>query len=180
MLFLLCLCCWLLSACAVSVYDFEALEIGHSTATSLREFEGKPMLIANVASYCGFTDSGYSDLINLHRKFGDELSILAFPCNQFGQQEPGSAEEIMEFAQGKGVDFHLFERMDVNGPDAHPLYVWLREQSGNRKIEWNFVYFLISRKGKVVHRFKAGADLRDRDNYRIIRREVEGEMRGEL
>ena len=116
------------------------------------------LLIVNVASQCGFTPQ-YEGLEALHRKYADKgVEVLGFPCNQFGKQEPGSAEEIKNFCSlNYDVTFPLFAKIDVNGPNAHPLYDFLTREKGGgimgRAIKWNFTKFLIGRDGQVLERF---------------------------
>ncbi len=124
----------------------------------LSDYKGKVLLIVNVASKCGFTPQ-YEGLEKLYRKFKDKgFEILAFPCNQFGNQEPGTNEEIKNFCSTKyNVTFRLFDKIDVNGPNAHPLYKFLKEAKpglmGSKDIKWNFTKFLIDRNGNVVERY---------------------------
>jgi glutathione peroxidase len=123
----------------------------------LSEYGGKVVLVVNTASKCGFTPQ-YEGLEKLYEQFKDDgLVVLGFPCNQFGHQEPGGADEIGEFCQlNYGVSFPMFEKIDVNGDDAHPLFEWLRtEKSGvlGDKIKWNFTKFLIGRDGTVLKRY---------------------------
>lgn len=127
--------------------------------TSLDEFKGKALLVVNVASRCGFTPQ-YKDLQQLHERFGEQgLAVLGFPCNQFGGQEPGTQEEIKEFCSlTYEVAFPMFEKIDVNGEDRHPLFAELTSQpdadgkAGD--VMWNFEKFLVSRDGEVVGRFR--------------------------
>jgi glutathione peroxidase len=139
------------------VYDFEAQRLS-GTAGSLDEFRGQVLLIVNTASECGFTPQ-YAGLEQLYREYHPRgFSVLGFPCNQFGQQEPGSAEEIAEFCDTKyGVNFPIFAKIEVNGRGAHPLFRWLKSEApgilGTRRIKWNFTKFLIARDGRVVKRF---------------------------
>ena len=140
-----------------SVYDFTARDID-GKERSLSEYRGKVLLIVNTASQCGFTYQ-YKGLETLHRKYADKgVEVLGFPCNQFGQQEPGDANEIKNFCSlNYDVTFPLFAKIDVNGPNAHPLYEHLTKQKGGglmgRKIKWNFTKFLIGRDGEVLARF---------------------------
>ena len=118
---------------------------------------GKVLLIVNVASKCGFTPQ-YEGLEALYRKYADRgFEVLGFPCNQFGAQEAGSAEEIASFCTlNYAVDFPMFGKIEVNGPDADPLYKWLKHAtpgSADRDIEWNFAKFLVGRDGQPVQRF---------------------------
>ncbi|MFN3307276.1 MAG: glutathione peroxidase [Candidatus Kapaibacteriota bacterium] len=125
---------------------------------NLSEFKGKVLLIVNVASKCGFTPQ-YEGLEKLYRKFKNRgFEILAFPCNQFGNQEPGSNEEIKNFCTTNyNVTFRLFDKIDVNGPNAHPLYKFLKDSKpglmGSKDIKWNFTKFLIDKNGYVIDRF---------------------------
>ncbi|HET7682984.1 MAG TPA: glutathione peroxidase [Marmoricola sp.] len=136
--------------------DFSATTID-GRDQSLSEYDGKVALVVNTASKCGFTPQ-YEGLEALYEKYADEgLVVLGFPCNQFGAQEPGSEDEISGFCEKNyGVTFPMFAKVDVNGPDAHPLYDWLRSEQGGllgEKIKWNFTKFLIGRDGKVVKRY---------------------------
>ncbi len=125
---------------------------------NLEACKGKVVLVANTASRCGLTPQ-YAGLEALYRQFGDKgFVVLGFPCNQFGAQEPGSAEEIGAFCQTHyDVSFPLFARVEVNGANAHPLYQWLKKASagaaGPEDIEWNFAKFLVSRDGKLIRRY---------------------------
>ena len=139
-----------------SIYDFNATSFAGED-TPLRRFEGKVLLIVNTASACGFTPQ-YKGLEALQQKFGARgFSVLGFPCNQFGRQEPGSAAQIGEFCSSNyAVTFPMFDKIEVNGDDAHPLYQYLkREKTGllGSAIKWNFTKFLIDRSGKVVGRY---------------------------
>ena len=139
------------------VYDFEA-NLLNGDPVKLGEYRGKTLLIVNTASQCGFTPQ-YSGLEKLYDKFKARgLEILGFPCNQFGKQEPGSSEEIAEFCSvNYGVTFPIFEKIDVNGKGAHPLYRYLKSEArgvlGSEPIKWNFTKFLVNREGKVVERY---------------------------
>ncbi len=139
-----------------STYDFTAQSLS-GEQVPLKRFEGQVLLIVNTASACGFTPQ-YRGLEALQRAYGPRgFSVLGFPCNQFGHQEPGSAKEIAEFcASNYDVSFPMFAKIDVNGSNAHPLYAYLkREKSGllGASIKWNFTKFLVDREGKVVGRF---------------------------
>jgi glutathione peroxidase len=129
---------------------------------NLQDYAGKVLLIVNVASNCGFT-SQYRDLQNLYSEYQAKgLVILGFPCNQFGAQEPGSAEQIQNFCSTNyGVTFPMFEKTDVNGDGSHPLYLYLKDQApgilGTTGIKWNFTKFLVSKDGQSITRF-ASAD----------------------
>ena len=138
-----------------SVYDFSAKSLAGEDVP-LKRFEGKVLLIVNTASACGFTPQ-YKGLQALQEAHGPRgFSVLCFPCNQFGRQEPGNAAGIKDFCESNyAVSFPMFDKIDVNGSDAHPLYQYLRrEKSGllGSSIKWNFTKFLIDRSGKVVGR----------------------------
>lgn len=128
------------------------------TSYPLAQLAGKVILVVNVASRCGFTPQ-YEGLEALYRELGPEgLEILGFPCNQFGQQEPGDAEEIARFCSlDYPVTFPIMAKCDVNGEQAHPLYQWLKKEKpgllGLENVKWNFTKFLIDRDGNVVERF---------------------------
>ena len=140
-----------------SVYDFTATAIDGGERP-LDAFRGQALLIVNTASRCGFTGQ-YAGLEALHKRFADKpFQVLGFPCNQFGQQEPGKAAEIASFCSTTyGVDFPMFDKIEVNGPNRHPLYDWLTSQKkgflGSREIKWNFTKFLTDREGRVVARY---------------------------
>lgn len=137
--------------------DFSANRLDR-TPQALSAFAGQVVLIVNVASQCGFTLQ-YEGLEALYQQYKDRgLVILGFPCNQFGAQEPGSSDEIAQFcALNFGVSFPMFERIEVNGDAAHPLFDWLTAAApgvlGTGAIKWNFTKFLLGRDGKVVDRF---------------------------
>ena len=139
-----------------SIYDFSATSLAGED-TPLKRFEGKVLLIVNTASACGFTPQ-YKGLEVLQQKYAARgFSVLGFPCNQFGRQEPGSAAEIGQFCSSNyAVSFPMFDKIDVNGDGAHPLYQYLKgEKAGllGSSIKWNFTKFLINRSGKVVGRY---------------------------
>ena len=140
-----------------SIYDFEAQQIGGRTVP-LAQFRGQPLLIVNTASACGFTPQ-FAGLEELHKIYGPRgLAVLGFPCNQFGSQDPGSNEEIASFCQlNYGVSFPMMEKIDVNGPQAHPLYRWLTSEApgllGSKAIKWNFTKFLVGKDGQVIRRY---------------------------
>ena len=128
---------------------------------SLATHAGKVVLIVNTASQCGFTPQ-YAGLEALWRDYGARgLEVIAFPCNQFGGQEPGSAAEIAQFCQVNfGLSFPVMGKVEVNGPGAPPLWQWLKDQArgilGTRQVKWNFTKFLVDRQGRVVSRFGPG------------------------
>jgi len=140
-----------------NIYDFTANSLD-GKPVSLRDYSGKVLLIVNTASKCGFTPQ-YEGLEALYQNYRERgLAVLGFPCNQFGAQEPGTADEIGSFCQKNyGVSFPLFEKIDVNGDAAHPLYRWLKSSAkgllGSEAIKWNFTKFLVDRQGNVIDRF---------------------------
>ena len=142
---------------AVTIADFSA-RLPDSTEVDLADKLGKVLLVVNTASRCGFTPQ-YAGLEALHRKFGAQgFEVIAFPCNQFGAQEPGNAEEIANFCSlTYDVSFPLMAKIDVNGSGATPLFHWLKKEApglmGSKSIKWNFTKFLIGRDGKVVRRY---------------------------
>ncbi|MGE3759907.1 MAG: glutathione peroxidase [Pseudobdellovibrionaceae bacterium] len=148
-----------------TVYDFTAKTIGGKNV-KLSEFKGKVLLIVNVASHCGFTPQ-YTGLEDLYRKYQSRgLEILGFPCNQFGGQEPGSEDEIKSYCETNfGVSFPLFAKIEVNGPNADPLYEYLKSEKkgllGTKAVKWNFTKFLVDRQGLVVKRYSPRAKPED-------------------
>lgn len=156
----------------MSVYDY-AVDSIRGDKVPLENYKGKPMLIVNTASKCGFTPQ-FAGLQDLYDEFKDhDFEILGFPSNQFGQQDPGSNEEISEFCQlNYGVTFPMFEKLEVKGSSAHPLFQYLSKEApgilGSKAIKWNFTKFLIDRNGKPVKRYspqttpdKIQADIRE-------------------
>lgn len=148
------------SAAASTIYKFKANTI-EGKEVSLEAYKGHVCIIVNVASKCGHTAVHYKELVQLHQKYAEEkgLKILAFPCNQFGKQEPGDKDKICEFVKKKNVEFDVFEKIEVNGESAHPLWLFLCREIGGpkgEKIDWNFTKFLVDKEGKVVGRFKPG------------------------
>ena len=138
-----------------SIYDFTAKSL-QGEDVSLKRFAGQVLLIVNTASACGFTPQ-YKGLEKLQQAYGPRgFSVLGFPCNQFGRQEPGNAAQIQQFCTSNyAVSFPMFDKIDVNGDHAHPLYQYLKgAKSGllGPSIKWNFTKFLIDRSGKVVAR----------------------------
>jgi len=140
-----------------TAYDFTATDIDGQTR-ALREFQGKALLIVNVASKCGFTPQ-YTGLEKLQRDYAARgFDVLGFPCDQFGHQEPGDEAEIKNFCSlTYDVSFPMFAKIDVNGDAAHPLWKWLKEEKGGflgiDAIKWNFSKFLIGRDGQVLKRY---------------------------
>ena len=140
-----------------TIDDFEALTID-GQLVPLRQYKGQVMLIVNTASACGFTPQ-FEGLEKLHKTYGPQgLVVLGFPCNQFGAQDSGSNAEIAGFCQmNYGVSFPMMAKINVNGPQAHPLYRWLEAEApgllGSKSIKWNFTKFLVGRDGKVLKRY---------------------------
>jgi len=140
-----------------SLYELSAKTID-GKAQSLGAYRGKALLIVNVASKCGFTPQ-YAGLEALHRKLGPKgLAVLGFPCDQFGHQEPGDEAEIKKFCTlNYDVSFPMFAKIDVNGPNTHPVYQALKQAApgvlGTEAIKWNFTKFLVDRQGQVVRRY---------------------------
>jgi glutathione peroxidase len=170
----------------MSIYEFKALTRS-GEEVSLSDYEGKVLLIVNSATQCGFTPQ-YDNLQDLYEKYKDEgFVVLDFPCNQFGNQAPGSNDEIYSFCDANyGVTFPIFSKIEVNGDNAHPLYKYLKSEKGfegidmshpiapklvphlesmdpdyanNANIKWNFTKFLVDRKGNVVERFEPTEDM---------------------
>ncbi|UYO43363.1 glutathione peroxidase [Rhodopseudomonas palustris] len=138
-----------------SIYDFTAKSLAGKDV-ALKDFEGKVLLIVNTASACGFTPQ-YKGLEALQQKYAARgFSVLGFPCNQFGAQEPGDEAQIAQFCSTNyGVSFPMFAKIDVNGAGAHPLYKFLKDEKGGllgSAIKWNFTKFLVDRSGRVVSR----------------------------
>ncbi|CAK9267490.1 unnamed protein product [Sphagnum jensenii] len=140
-----------------SIYDFIVKDI-NGNDVSLNAYRGKVLLIVNVASQCGFTQTNYKELTDLYNQYkGSDFEILGFPSNQFGGQEPGSNEQIKEFACTRfKAEFPLFDKINVNGQNQAPLYKYLKSQKGGllgNGIKWNFTKFLVDKDGKVVERY---------------------------
>ncbi|OBZ11525.1 glutathione peroxidase [Bacillus sp. FJAT-27264] len=141
----------------MSIYDFEAQTL-RGEEESLSKYKGKVLLVVNTASKCGLTPQ-YKGLQEVYEKFKDRgFEILGFPSNQFAGQEPGESEEIAEFCEiNYGVSFPMYEKIDVNGSNAHPLFKYLSEEApgvlGSKSIKWNFTKFLVDQDGRVLKRF---------------------------
>ncbi len=139
------------------LYNFSAKTLD-GRDLGLAQYRGKALLVVNTASKCGFTPQ-YAGLEALYKKFRNRgFEVLGFPCNQFGAQEPGEAPQIREFCdKNYGVTFQMFDKIEVNGPSAHPLYQWLTHEApgllGTEAIKWNFTKFLIGPQGRVVARY---------------------------
>ena len=159
-----------------SIYDFTAQAID-GRAISLADYRGRVLLVVNTASQCGFTPQ-FAGLEELHRRYAPEgLSVLGFPSNQFGGQDPGSNDEIGAFCtQNYGVSFQMMEKVDVKGSDAAPLYQWLVQEKpgllGSSVIKWNFTKFLVGRDGDVIKRY---APL---DTPASLAKDIEAALRG--
>ena len=141
----------------MSIYNFQAQSIDGQNV-DLSRYRGQVMLIVNTASACGFTPQ-FTGLEKLHQQYGPQgLAVIGFPCNQFASQDPGDNEQIAGFCQRNyGVSFQMMGKIEVNGPDAHPLYQWLKQEApgflGTEGIKWNFTKFLVGRDGRVIKRY---------------------------
>jgi glutathione peroxidase len=135
------------SSINTSIYDFELTAID-GTDVAFTRYKGKNLLLVNVASKCGFTPQ-YADLQKLNDEYGSKITILGFPANNFGDQEPGSNMEIASFCEKNyGVTFQMFEKISVKGEDQHPLYQWLKAETG-KEPTWNFCKYLVKADGTV-------------------------------
>jgi glutathione peroxidase len=131
-----------------SIYDFKIKSL-EGKEIDFHQYKGKPILIVNTASKCGYTYQ-YADLQKLHENFGDKVTVLGFPANNFLWQEPGSNDEISNFCERNyGVTFQMFEKVSVKGRDRHPLFQWLKSKSGESP-SWNFCKYIIDKQGNVV------------------------------
>ena len=140
----------------MSLYDLSAT-LNNGKEKKLSSYKGKVLLIVNTASECGFTPQ-YKGLQELYERYKDRgFEILGFPCDQFGHQEPGTDKEIQSFCEvNYGVSFPLFSKIDVNGPNAHPVFQFLKSEKGGLlgdKIKWNFTKFLVDKEGNVIDRY---------------------------
>lgn len=149
-------------------YDLEAKLLNGQTK-SMADYAGKTVMVVNTASKCGLTPQ-YEGLENLYQKYkGDGLVILGFPCNQFGKQEPGDANDIEEFCQvNYGVSFPIFEKIEVNGRNTHPVFKYLKSKLGGllgSSIKWNFTKFVVDKNGKPVKRFAPTTKPEDMEDY---------------
>ena len=157
-----------------TAYDFQATTL-EGAPQDLSEWRGKALLVVNVASACGFTPQ-YDGLERLWRDYREQgLVVLGFPCDQFGHQEPGDAAEIRQFCSLKhDVSFPMFAKVEVNGPGAHPLWSWLKQQKsgllGIGAIKWNFTKFLVGRDGQVLARYAPV------DSPESLRRDIEAAL----
>ena len=142
---------------STTLSDFSATDIG-GNPVSMADFQGRVVLVVNTASACGFTPQ-FAGLQDLWTRYGDRgLTIIGFPCNQFGGQDPKDNAEIATFCQRNyGVSFPMMAKVEVNGPQAHPLFAWLKSEApgllGSEGIKWNFTKFLVGRDGRVIRRY---------------------------
>ena len=145
---------------ADNIYQFKVLD-GQNDSVSLSRYEGQVLLVVNTATQCGYTPQ-YTDLERIYETYRDQgFTILDFPCNQFGGQAPGSYDDIHDFCTDRyNISFPQFAKINVNGANASPLYVWLKEKRPG-DIQWNFTKFLIDRQGNVVRRFEPMAKMSD-------------------
>lgn len=154
-----------------SIYDFKMKDI-NGEEVDFSQFKGKKLLLVNVASKCGYTPQ-YADLQKLHEAYGDQVTIIGFPANNFGGQEPGSNEEIKEFcSQTYGVTFTMMDKISVKGADKHPLYRWLSDKDLNgwndKEPSWNFCKYFINEKGELVKFFPSSVKPMDKDILALI------------
>ena len=158
----------ILTVSAQSVYDFK-VKNDEGNDVSLADYKGKLLLIVNTATRCGFTPQ-YKELEAMYERFrGEGLEILDFPCNQFGQQAPGTIEEIHQFCTTNfNIQFPQFDKIEGNGEGTHPLYAWLKN---GENIKWNFTKFLVSRDGKVLRRYEP------RDKVSDIEADIQQELK---
>lgn len=143
----------------ISFYDFKVVSLEGDTIDFSR-YKGKKVLIVNTASRCGYTPQ-YAELQKLYEQYGDKVTVLGFPCNQFGGQEPGNNADIKEFCKKNyGVSFQMFEKADVKGANKHPLFEWLTDKEKNgwnsQEPSWNFCKYLINEKGELVKFYSSG------------------------
>ena len=143
---------------ADDIYQFKVLD-GNGDSVALSQYRGKVLLVVNTATQCGYTPQ-YTDLQRIYETYKDSgFVILDFPCNQFGSQAPGSYDDIHNFCTDRyGITFPQFAKIDVNGANASPLYVWLKTKKPG-DIKWNFTKFLLDRKGEVIRRFEPANSL---------------------
>lgn len=147
------------SAQSADLYSYSFTDID-GTEVPMSQFKGKKILLVNVASNCGFTPQ-YEDLQNLHEQYGEKVTIIGFPCNQFLNQEPGEESDIKAFCQKNfGVEFLMAAKIDVKGEDQHPIYKWLTSKELNgvedSKVAWNFQKYLVDENGQYIDKFEPG------------------------
>lgn len=155
-----------------SIYNFKMLSLSGDTI-DLSTYKGKKILLVNTASECGYTPQ-YKDLQKLHKQYGDKVTILGFPANNFGGQEPGSDEEIAEFCEiNYGVTFQMFSKISVKGEDMHPLYQWLSDADkngwNNESPNWNFCKYLVNEKGELLKFYASGINPMSEELLKDIR-----------
>jgi len=168
----LCICCMALPENSVFELGLSLKDL-QGNPIDFGAFEGTPILFANVASLCGFTEKGYRDLEALQKKFGEEgkLRIFGAPCDQFGNQEYSTSKKILDFASSKGATFTLLEKVDVNGKNTHPLFEFLKGDEGD--VRWNFEYFLLNGEGVLVQRWRTGTDMLSTEVLQIIQSTID-------
>jgi glutathione peroxidase len=154
-----------------SIYDYQVKDI-NGEVVDLSKFKGQKLLLVNVASKCGYTPQ-YADLQKLHEMHGDKVTIIGFPANNFGGQEPGTNEEIKQFCSDKfGVTFPMMDKVSVKGADKHPLYRWLSDKNLNgwndKEPSWNFCKYLINEKGELVKFFPSSVKPMDKEIISLI------------
>ena len=154
-----------------SIYDFKMKDI-NGQEVDFSQFKGKKLLLVNVASKCGYTKQ-YEDLQKLHQEHGGEVTIIGFPANNFGGQEPGTNEEIKEFCSSKfGVTFMMMDKISVKGDDKAPLYKWLSDKNLNgwndKEPTWNFCKYFINEKGELVKFFASSVKPMDEEILQLI------------
>lgn len=155
-----------------TIYDFKMKDI-NGEEIDFSQFQGKKLLLVNVASRCGYTPQ-YEDLQKLHEQYGDQITILGFPANNFGGQEPGTNEQIKEFCSSKfGVTFTMMDKISVKGADKHPLYRWLSDKDLNgwndKEPSWNFCKYFINEKGELVKFFPSSVKPMDNQILELIK-----------
>ncbi|MGY6523049.1 MAG: glutathione peroxidase [Mongoliitalea sp.] len=155
-----------------TIYDFKMKNI-NGDEVDFSQFQGKKLLLVNVASRCGYTPQ-YEDLQKLHEQYGDQVTILGFPANNFGGQEPGTNEQIKEFCSSKfGVTFTMMDKISVKGADKHPLYRWLSDKDLNgwndKEPSWNFCKYFINEKGELVKFFPSSVKPMDNQILELIK-----------
>jgi len=149
-----------------TVYDYP-VNGKNKQPYDMQQHKGQAMIVMNTASQCGYTKSGYTTATELHKKYKDQgFTVLGFPCNQFGKQEPGDAEQVQEFACKRfKAEFPIMDKVEVNGDNASPLWSYMKRRQpgilGTESIKWNFTMFLIDRDGKPVERYGPGASTED-------------------
>lgn len=160
-----------LHAQSKNIYDYSFTDI-EGNKVELKQFAGKKILFINVASKCGFTPQ-YKDLQALHEKYGDKVTLIGFPCNQFLGQEPKGEDEIQAFCQKNyGVEFLMASKIDVKGKDQHPVYEWLTSEELNgvesSKVGWNFQKYLVDENGKLIRHFSPKTNPMDNEITSLI------------